>query len=97
MYFYQNIITFDEARSLGSDMDGCKIQTLYFDSAGSSSYSGWDTNPKRFENMIAAFSKCAPLVASLKTLNIYNCNLTRSYAEQILKNYNLSKVIIAGV
>ena len=45
----------------------------------------------------SACSKCAPLVNSLKTLNIGGCDITKDKAQGVLNKYKLNGVTLQGV
>ena len=97
LYFYHNTISFDEEVYFEDDMIEWRIELLGFHNSGSDSYSDWNKNPMRFENMISAISKCVPLSKSLKNINISNWSLTKGKAEEVMKKYNLSEIKIIGV
>ena len=70
LYFYYDLIPFDYECDFSAEMGECKIEQIRLAYSGGSSYSNWSQNPARFENMVAAISRCEPLSKSLKTLNI---------------------------
>ena len=96
LYFQYDLIAFDEKWDFGKEMDGCKINYIYFTYSGFRSHSDWGQNIHRFENMVAAISICSPLLKSLKTIYIYNWDITKAKAEEILAKYSWSKIAISG-
>ena len=78
-------------------MENCNIEYISLGYSGGASYSNWAVNPIRFENLIASISKCAPLVKSLKTLYIGNCDFTKDKAQGVLNKYKLDGIKLDGV
>ena len=78
-------------------MEEWKIETINLTSTGSNNYSKWEQNPIRFENLILAFSKCEPILKSLRSLGISTCCITKAKAQKILNKYNLIGFKITGV
>ena len=97
LYFNYDLIPLDSEWDFGKEMEGCKIENIGFYSSGGSSYSNWGQNPARFENLIAAIAKWEPLVKTLKTLYIPNCDITKAKAQEVLNKYKLNGIQITGV
>ena len=97
LYFYWDLIPLDSEWDFGKEMEGCKIEFISFLCSGGSSYSNWGQNPARFENLIAAIAKWEPLVKSLKTLYIGDCDITKAKAQEVLNKYKLNGIEITGV
>ena len=97
MYFSYDLIPLDSEWDFGKEMVGCKIENINFYYSGGSSYSNWGQNPARFENLIAAIAKWEPLVKTLKTLWIQNCDITKAKAQEVLNKYKLNGIQITGV
>ena len=95
--FYHCSIPFYCEKNFGEGMENCKIENIYLNHSGGASYSNWAANPIRFENFIASISKCAPLVKSLKTLNIGGCDITKKNAQGVLNKYKLNGVSLFRV
>ena len=89
-------LSLDSEWNFGSNMDGCKINSLYLNYSGGSSYGNWKAKSNCFENLIAGISKCAPLASSLKTIYISGCDITRDDAQNVLNKYSL-KVWLGSV
>ena len=96
LHFRCDIISLDEQVDFG-DMEGSKVEFLSFHSSGGCSYSNWEIHPMRFENLAASIAKSHGLKDSLKTLNIYECKITKEKAQEILNKYNLKSVKLLGV
>ena len=96
LYFEFDIIPLDEQVDFG-DMKGCKLEFIGFYCSGGSSYSNWKAHPKRFENLVASIAKSQRLKDSLKTLDIYGCEITKEKAKEVLNKYNLKSVVLQGV
>ena len=94
LYFQYDLIPFDFEWDFGKEMEGCKIEHIGFTYSGGSSYSNWGQNPARFENLIAAIAKWEPLVKTLKTLYIGNCDITKAKAQEVLNKYKLNGIQI---
>ena len=94
LQFCFDFIEFDEELDFIENMEGCKIEYLSFNSSGSSYYSDWNQNPKRFVNIVVAISRCIPLSVSLKIINITNCGITEEDAVKILRNLHLNSIKI---
>ena len=78
-------------------MEGSKFEHLGFGGSGGSSYSNWKVHPMRFNNLVASIAKNQELKDSLKTLNIYGCEIYKreitGSSEQIyLKSVRLTEV-----
>ena len=95
--FYDDLIPLDFEWDFGKEMEGCKIENIQFYCSGGSSYCNWGQNPARFENLIAAIAKWEPLVKTLKTLDIQNCDITKAKAQEVLNKYKLNGIQIYGV
>ena len=95
--FNYNSISFDCEKDFGEGMESCKIEDIYLQYSGEATYSNWAANPIRFENLIASISKCAPLVNSLKTLNILGWDITKDKAQEILNKSKLNGITLQGV
>ena len=95
VHFNYDLIAFDEKWDFGKEMDGCRINHLYFDYSGFHRYSDWGHNLHRFENMVAAISRCSPLLNSLNTIYISNWDITKAKAQEILAKYSWSKIVIS--
>ena len=96
LHFEYDLIAFDEKWDFVKEMDGCKINSLYFTYSGFRSHSDWGQNMHRFENIVAAISRCSPLLKSLSSINISNWDITKAKAEEILAKYSWSKITITG-
>ena len=96
LYFLYNKIPLDEQVDFGN-MDGSKLEHLSFHSSGGSDYSNWKEHPMRFENLVESIAKSQGLKDSLKTLNIYGCEITKEKAQEVLNKYNLKSVVLKGV
>ena len=97
LYFSYDLIPLDSEWDFGKEMEGCKIEFISFYSSGGSSYSNWSQNPARFENLITAIAKWEPLVKTLKTLYIGNCDITKEKAQEVLNKCKLNEIVIDGV
>ena len=97
LYFCYDLIPLDFEWDFGKEMEGCKIENIEFSYSGGSSYSNWGQNPARFENLIAAIAKWEPLVKTLKTLSIGNCDITIAKAQEVLNKYKLNGIQITVV
>ena len=97
LYFYYDLIPLDSEWDFGKEMEGCKIEFISLMCSGGSSYSNWGQNPARFENLIAAIAKWEPLVKTLKTLYIGDCDITKAKAQEVLNKYKLNGIEITGV
>ena len=97
LYFQYDLIQLDFEWDFGKEMEGCKIEFIRFYYSGGSSYSNWGQNPARFENLIAAIAKWEPLVKTLKTLDIRNCDIKKAKAQEVLNKYKLNGIWIDGV
>ena len=87
----------DLEQEFNSVMGNCKIEFLDLNNTGGSSYSNWEENPQRFENLISGITRCPSLVQSLKTLSIASCGLTREVAQKTLDKYELTDLKLEGV
>ena len=94
LQFCNDFIEFDEEWEIDANMEGCKIEYINFNFSGSSNFSDWNQNPKRFVNIVVAISRCVPLSASLKIINITNCGIKKEDAEKALHNLNLDSIKI---
>ena len=92
LHFFYDLIPLDYECDFGTDMEECKIEQIQFVYSGGSSYSNWGQNPMRFENLIAAISKCEPLTKSLKTLYFGYCDVTKAKAQEMLNKYKLTGI-----
>ena len=54
---------------------------------------GWDEYPDRFDKILQAISK-SDLANSLKELNIFECGITKTKAEQMMNDNGLSHIKI---
>ena len=95
LYFNFDIITLDEKVNFGG-MEGSKIDCLGFGCSGGSDYSNWNAHPMRFENLVASIAESEGLKNSLKTLNIFDCQITQAKAQDVLNKYNLKSVTLDG-
>ena len=95
--FRYSSIPFYCEKDFGEEMENCKIEYIDLAYSGGASYSNWTANPVRFENLIASISKCAPLVNSLKRLDIAGCDTTKDKAQGVLSKYKLNGVKLQGV
>ena len=93
LHFRYDKIPLDEQVDFGN-MDGSKLECLGFWSSGGPSYSNWKAHPMRFENLVVSISKSQGLKNSLKTLSIYDCEITREKAQEVLNKYNLKSVAL---
>ena len=96
LYFQFDIIPLDEQVDFGN-MEGSKVELLGFGCSGGSSYSNWKSHPIRFENLVASIAQSQGLKDSLKTLNIWGCEITKEKAQEVLNKYNLKSVKLGGV
>ena len=96
LYFVSDIIPLDEQVDFGN-MEGSKLELLWFKYSGGSGYSNWKSHPMRFENLVASIAKSQGLKNSLKTLWIGNCEITKEKAQEVLNKYNLNSVALTGV
>ena len=94
--FIYSSITFSCEKDFGEGMENCKIENINLAYSGGASYSNWDENPIRFENLIASISKCAPLVKCLKTLYIGYCDINKDKAQRVLNKYKLNGIALGG-
>ena len=92
---YQCSIPFHCEKDFGEGMENWKIENIDLRNLGAAS--NWASYPARFENLIASISKCAPLVKSLKTLNIGYCDITKEKAQGVLNKYKLNGIKLDGV
>ena len=90
-------IPFDYEIDFWKGMANCKIEIIDLYCSGVASYRNWDEIPTRFENFIASISKCAPLVKSLKKLDIGGCDFTKEKAQGVLNKYKLDRIDLEGV
>ena len=97
LYFTCSLIASDSTVDFGSDMEGCVIEKIYFQHSGNSTYSNWKSNPMRFENIIAGIAKCVPLAKSLKALDLYNSDISKTDAQNVLTKYGLNEVKLENV
>ena len=95
--FGYSSIPFYCEKDFGEGMENCKIEYICLYCSGGAAYSNWAANPIRFENLISSISKCAPLVKSLKTLEIGGCDITKDNAQEILNKYKLNGITLTGV
>ena len=93
--FQYDIIPLDEQVDFGN-MEGSKVELLGFWHSGGISYSNWKLLPMRFENLVASIAKSQGLKNSLKTLKIYDCEITKEKAQEVLNKYNLKSVALYG-
>ncbi|CAI2362312.1 unnamed protein product [Moneuplotes crassus] len=66
----------------------CNLEYISLQYTGLSGYSEWRTYKNRIENIISAI-KDTQLSDSLRTLNVYNCDLTASDIQKIASTYSL--------
>ena len=97
LFFHYDTIPFDYEMDFGDNMNDCKINYISLRYSGGATYSNWAANPIRFENFVASISKCAPLVKSLKTLNIGDCDIVKDKAQVVLTKYKLNGITLQGV
>ena len=95
LYFQFDIIPFDKQVDFGN-MEGSKLECLSFRYSGGPSYSNWKPHPMRFENLVASIAKSQGLKDSLNTLSIYDCEIAKKKAQEVLNKYNLKSVELKG-
>ena len=92
LYFQCDVLALDSECDFEGKMDGCKIKSLDLQCSGSSTYSNWEANPQRFENLISGISKWDAFKSSLKTINISGWEMSREKALEVLKKYQLDGI-----
>ena len=99
LQFYSWKIPLEEEGSFSNGMEDWKINSISFISIGGSSWSyfNWVEHPNQFENLIATFSKCSPLMKSLSTITIGRDEILIEKAKEILEKYKMNEIELKEV
>ncbi|CAI2366064.1 unnamed protein product [Moneuplotes crassus] len=77
-------------------LQNCQIEEINLLGTGSYSYKNWRDHPEEFNNLIQGFARSTDLRTSLRKVNIKNCCIKQSEAEEIFAKNQIRGVTIIG-
>ncbi|CAI2366716.1 unnamed protein product [Moneuplotes crassus] len=79
-----------------TSLKNCKIQTISLWKTGAKFHSNWEDHPDEFKNLIQGFATSSDLKKSLKQVDIWNCQLKQSEAQETFEENQLEEIKIIG-
>jgi hypothetical protein len=70
-----------------------KTSFLSLTYCGNSSHNSWGSHEHRFENIVKGIKNCG-LKDSLKTIDVYNCEIGKAKASEILSKHGLGAITV---